>query len=326
MRTAEFLEAYPRDLTPSQIHHGVTIPEVQAAQLYSYAFGQLAFDALSNKREGLTERRAQLTAYEDQVDFAVIEDALVESPNGWDYRNEVNFYGLNFHMEKMWTPLVMGEWPKDADHKHSGNFSMNGLALEGLRYYIQRERFIAKHGIDTYDGADLSPIVRRNTGFMQEFDATIAVLNWAKKYSNLTVVPAPAQFEHNAQRANIDLLVVDFREERTVGVQVKTVADQKTRSRYDPDRVVIIDSSDLSNVRLVGGSKASHSALPRPWPGLIAASRVGAIQTRRNTDIAPQFIPYLLRKKMEAAVALGKYRIDYNEVSATIGKKILEKL
>lgn len=328
MKTAEFLNAYPRDLTEAQIHNGATIPEVQATQLYSYSLGHVLFDALSGSREGLPERMAQLTEYEEQVNFASIEVALLDNPDGWRYRNEVNFYGLNRHMQELWTPLTYGKWPND-EHKHAKHFSMNGLALESLAYYSLRENYVRKHGTEIlYAGDTIRRFMGRLTGVMQEFDGTIAVLEWAKSYPNITVVPAPAQFEHSTSNANVDLLVIDFANDRAAGIQIKTATDQETRERYDPERIVVIDNNDLGNVRMVRTQRGKSEEVPKPWPGIIAASRVGAIQTRenRNRDVSPEFLPYLRRKKMEAKIQLGQLRADYKGVAAAIGQRIMEKL
>jgi hypothetical protein len=192
------------------------------------------------------------------------------------------------------------------------------------------KKYTTDHGQRILEDPALRTVVSRLTGAMQEFDGMIATLNWAKKYPNLTVVPAPPQFEHSTggkgTNANADSLVIDFVNDRIVGVQVKTFADAKTRQRYDPDRIVVIDSEDLGNVHVIPDKKDKTKQVTKPWPGLIAAARVEAIPTKGKLAIDPIFIPYLLRKKMEARMQLGSARVDYNAASAAIGKKILEKL
>lgn len=327
MRTAEFLSAYPRNLTKSQIHQGAKLREVQAAQLYSYSFGHIVFDALQGQRDDLPERLAQLNQYESEIDFGELEGKLLEDTDkNWRWRNEVNFHGLNYHMEKMWEPLIHGEWTDERGHQYAKNFSMNGLALSALWYYTFREKYVREHGVDALQAEGIDKIVSRLTGAMQETDGTIATLQWSKKYPNITVIPAPAQFEHSTSNANADLLVIDFENDKMAGVQIKTAASRKTQQRYDSDRIAVISSEELGNVRVFPPKKGKQAAKPKPWPGIIAASRVHAINTRNNPDFDQRFIPYLLRRKMEAASQLGTLRVDYRDAAEAIGRKVLEKL
>ncbi|HSX36258.1 MAG TPA: hypothetical protein VLH84_04985 [Patescibacteria group bacterium] len=308
------------------------MPEVQAAQLYSYSYGHIVFDALLGRYEGLAARMEPLTEYEECVDFGDVELALIEAddPAAWSYRNEVNFHHLNHHMQKMWLPLITGGWEHPDGQRAAGHFSMNGLALEGLKYYVLVNDYTAHKTPEALEDPVVKGILSRFTGAMQEFDATIATLNWAKKYPNITVIPAPAQFEHSTggtgTNANADLLVIDFVNDRTVGVQIKTLATERERRRYDPDRIVVVDSADLGNVRVIPDKHDKTKQTTRPWPGLIAAARVDAIPTKGKLDIKPKYIPYLLAKKMQARMQLRGSRVDYNNASAVIGKKILEKL
>jgi hypothetical protein len=325
MKSEEFLSAYRRNLTLDEIHHGATTPEIQATQLYSYGYGQILYDALQGKHEGLPDRVQQLEEYEEQVDFGELETSMLDGYTDWKYRNEVNFIGLNKHLREMWKPLVHGRWLRHNEHFTDSQFCQISLALHGLLYYRYREKYLRDEGLEVFEDPAAKTVFSRLEGAMQEYDATIILMNWAKKYPNLTVVPAPAQFEHSTKQANADLIVVDTQEGRAVGVQVKTRSDPRDRERYDPERIVVIDSQDLGNVRVMAG-KGKKTETPRPWPGMIAASRVMGIKTQDTPNFDPTGIATVIRRKMEAKAMLGSLRIDYNEISRAIGERVLAKL
>ncbi|HSX30038.1 MAG TPA: hypothetical protein VLE73_05770 [Candidatus Saccharimonadales bacterium] len=328
MNIPEFLEVYPRDLTPAQVYNRSKDPQIQASQLYSYGYGQLLHDALHGKPDGLAERAAELNMYHEVVNFGELESKLLDG--AWHYRNEINFYGLNQHMYKMWRPLITGEW-KHNEHRTESSMTQADLALDGLSYYSMRERYLHDEGPEAFENESVRTLLCRLEGAMQETDATIALLNWAQKHDTITVVPAPAQFEHSTsgdKNANADLLVIDFTEQKMIGVQVKTTATERTRNRYDPDRIVIIDSEDLGNVRAWEG-KGARAKDHRPWPGIIAASRVMGIQTRNNPNYKRQGtdgMVTVIRRQMEAKAQLGNLRVDYSAVARAIGAKVMEKL
>lgn len=328
MRAAEYLEAYTRDLTLRQIHHGATNPAVQAAQLYSYGYGHILYDSLSGNLEGLADRATQLTDYEEQVDFGELELDMLMRGTDWNYRNEVNFLGLNHHMNDMWQPLVHGTWG-EGGHSNANRRTLNSLALEGLLYCRYREQYLQSQGNRAFQDVSSQLVFSRLEGAMQENDATIVVVKSVEDHPDLTVVPAPGQFEHSRRQANnADLIVVDTARNHVVGVQVKTRANEWTRSRYDPDRIVVIDSTDLGNVRLFSRTNNKNSEVPRPWPGIIAASRVLDIHTQDVPQLGRQGIGNIARNKMIAEQLLdnGNLRVDYQEASRTIGARILEKL
>jgi hypothetical protein len=331
MRSTDFLQAYPRDLTPDQVNRssGVVIPEVEMAQLYGYSFGHIAYDALAGNIAGLPERFAQLKAFESKVDFFQVEEAILHAPGGWDYRNEINFYGLNQSMGEMWEPLVNGQWRSEGARTHAVHSTMNGLAMTGLAYYSLRERFLRTFP-DPNDPMLIKelltlPFYRRLAGAVQEFDGTIVVLDWAKTQPGVTVVPAPPQFEHSTSGANADLLVVHTGEQRAVGVQVKTTVDERTHRKYDPERIVIVGTEDLGNVRVLAG-KGRQAEQRAPWPGVVAASRVEAMQTKVRPGTRPDRLQGMMDRKMFARDMLRGHKVDYREAARDIGARILAKL
>jgi hypothetical protein len=149
-----------------------------------------------------------------------------------------------------------------------------------------------------------------------------------RRHPNLTVVPAPMQFERSASGANADLLVVDVNDGRVVGVQTKTTTRQSTYQRYDSSRIVIVDGTkDLGTVRVVSIQKDSSTPQPKPWPGIIAASRVHALKLHGSArQVPPDYVRSMVAHKIRARAAVGDLRVDHRELSKEIEERILSKL
>lgn len=128
----------------------------------------------------------------------------------------------------------------------------------------------------------VQPLRQAITGNLAEADALITLLNVVKREAGLTVVPAPPQFEAYAGAANADLLVLDLVREQIIGVQVKSFEAYKSRDRYDPDRVILIDASldlfgTLSRRTRLGRSDSST----RSWPGQVTSHFLHGIRVPR---------------------------------------------
>ncbi len=328
MIASNFVQVYPRELTPGQIHHGVDIPVVRAAQEYSYGYGLVAHAALRDEHDQIPPLMLPLRTYEETVDFHSVEGALLEKPGGWDHRNEVNFPALNEHMGDMWDPLILGEWPKGIDRNRVIHIAMNSLAIEGLLYYTLREKFVRRVGTEALYEPYNEAFLSRYTGVLQEIDVAIVILDVIRKNPNLTVVPAPMQFERSKSGANADLLVVDLGEKQAMGVQTKTVTRRETREKYDQTRIALVDGTvDLGNVRVVRTKKGRSTEAPKPWPGIVAASRVDAIKLHgKNQYVPSRFSHQLLAKKMLAREMVGSLRVDHRDLSKMIAERIMSRL
>lgn len=327
MLAAEYLQAFPRNLTQQQIHRGVELPVVRAEQNYSYLCGQVLHDALSGNQDAIPRLMLAIQQHE-QTSFFDVEEQLLEDVSTWTaHRNEVNFHCLNEQMGDLWAPIILGDWPRGTDRTAKLDIAMNSLAMMGLGYYSIRSNFVKTHGTERLYEDDTGFLDSFN-GFMQEIDAAIVVASAIRRYPGLTVVPAPMQFESRSRGANANLIVMDCKERRAVGVQVTTSTRRSTVERYDPDRTVIVDGSvDLDNIRVVRVKSGTSKEAIKPWPGIVAASRINAIKLHGRHDRVPtQYAPRLIGLKFMARALVGSLRVEPNELAKRIGDRILAKL
>lgn len=325
MLAHEFVDVYQRD--PS-VYVDQSQPNIAEAQRKSLAFGRLLHDVLSDVEIVPTTIDEAFDGYDQWVDnFSELESATLRSPDGWQTRNELGFHGLNRHMLDMWSPLLTRSWESAAVRRESTNVAQNSLAFEGLDYYMNRENFIRDKGAAAFFDKDNEEWVGRFTGVLQEYDAAIVVLDVVHRNPNLTVVPAPRQFErHKNSRINADLIVADVAAKKAVGVQIKTTVSRATAGGIDSDRIVLIDgTNDLGNVRALRTRRESSNKQVKAWPGIISAKRVHEIPTTRQpyTDI---YGPMVLKRKFLAQQLVGQIRYDHQSVCRTIGDRILQKL
>lgn len=328
MINAEFIEVYSPDLTDRQIHQGVKIPEVRAAQRYSYEYGRLLYGVLAGDQQQVAEIIPIVADQErTQPDFNLQERTLIDTPGGWERRGEINFRFMNEHMGPLWAPLIGAKWRPDERNREM-HLTMNSLAMAGLEYFSIREQFVKIHGTEALFTPTNYEFNKRVTGVLQEVDIAILLLEYFRKHPNIAVIPAPMQFERANPQTNVDFLVIDTDQGKTVGVQAKTSVRQHTVDRYDPDRVVLVDGTvDLGNVRVMRTDRKKSATSPQPWPGIVAASRVDAIQTYgKNLQIPQFFLPRIQRAKFEARAQVGKLRVDTRELCVSIGERVLAKL
>jgi hypothetical protein len=327
MITSEFLQAYPRLLTPDQIHHGVEIPEVREAQAYSYNYGLVAQAALRDEREQIEPLMAEIAEFEATHDFHEIEMGLLDHPDGWENRNELNFFGLNDLMGDLWAPLITGSW-KGINRQRLLNVAMNSLALDGMSYFAIREQFVRRYGTEALYEPQNEPFLKRFIGAVQEIDTAIVVLDVVKNNPGITVVPAPMQFERSSSGANADLLVIDIDDDRMMGVQVKSTVRDETVAKYDAGRIAIIDGSiDLGNVKVVRTRKGKSTQQVKPWPGIVAASRVHNIQLHGKHQYVPtRYLGHLAGVKMFATQMVGSLGVDHRQLSAAVSERIMSRL
>lgn len=171
-------------------------------------------------------------------------------------------------------------------------------------------------------------VSRYVNGMVQEYDAAIILLEFARSHPNLTVVPAPFQSEHTNRRRNVDFVVVDVVGRQAVGAQVKTKARRETVRGADQQRVVFVDgTTDLGNVKVVRVDATSSRERVRPWPGIIAAKRVENMPSHGKSLTRAGVHPSSIQHPKEQAQELvGTIRVDYADLATKIGHRILAKL
>lgn len=343
MLATEFVEAYPRLLEPDEIHMGEHAPYILKAQQYSHAFGRSLHNYLSgrpqrkpevSKNGPIEEHVETLDDYEAWIDHDAPEmmASIQQAPLEIQARaiNEFNFHQLNKVMVRtMWPPIWKG-WDNKEKRQDTINITQDRLALQGVQYYKQRmdaiERAGGTHAL--YEG-DTKLIHQALTGVMQEIDAGIILLNFIHKYPNLTLVPAPLQFERSKKQTNVDYIAINVDDpKRAVGIQVKSHLRQEHVAVADPDRVVFIDGdTDLQNVRVVRRRKQSSNKSIAAWPGLVAMHRVQGLRSYgRVRNYVGDSKPLFKIRALATELTRDIQFVDYRAISQVIGARILAKM
>lgn len=329
MIASEFLEVYPRTMADEDVHHDTEVPIVRKVQRYSYAFGQIVHAAMLDEHELIPELLGPAQEFENGTSYPRIEREMMASENGWRHRNEVNFYCLNEHMTELWHPLTQGGW-FGGDRTDSLNATMNSLGLMGMNLFQVRANFIKQQGTEAlYDVSEENQeFVDRFTGALQEIDAAIIAISAIRRLPNLTVVPAPLQFERRrrtrGKNTNADLLVIDPVEKRMLGIQVKTRLTERTRSEYDTERIIFIDGdTDLGNIRDVRVKNGTSKKAIKPWPGIVATSQVHNIKMHGKHQHVPSSITrQIVSCKILARELIGPLKITPSKLSQPITERI----
>jgi len=327
-----FAAGYQPTLPPERIHRGSELFDITEAQDWSYNFGRLLHARLNDAEPDTLPDTAAFHVYRRWGNgFHDLEDRALSDPvNGIRVRNELNFHAMNRLMLGMWEPVANGYWTSEKSRLGWISQSQDMLAYEGVHHYIAREHFIRDAGSHALFEAGADETRRVMNGVSQEFDAAIILLDFMRRHRDITVVPAPLQFERsNNPRRNVDFIVHNFKEKRAVGVQVRTSVKQEDFANADPDRVVFVDGIvDLGNVRAVRTQKGRSHERVVPWAGIIAAKRMDTIKTHGKNTV-PQFIrssQHILQIKMEARRLVGSLTVDYRDISLRIGERIMNKL
>jgi len=341
MESQKFAEAYPYDLWPSEIRNGKHSRYTYEAQDYSYKWGRVLHAALGNAAlDTFVDVKDELGYYDwiqnglESVQHKVMEAPIDVARGGL---NQLNFHLLNDRMRWQWKPLRAKSWDSDAQRSQEISKAQHFLALDGLQTYIDRERFIQQHGGEhALFTPEYGELHEGYTGMIQEYDAAIILLDVVRKHRELCVVPAPAQFEHSSDRQrNVDFVVVDFVNERAVGIQVKSLVQKADVEQADAERVIFLDGNiDLNNIKVVKPLKNKKTEITTPWPGIIAAKRVDAIKSYgRQALYFPQthFLthnksPSLVQMKLAARKLVGNLKVDHQELATRIESRILHKL
>lgn len=344
MQAERFLEPYPDQMSPQDIHRGPHAGYIREAQDYSYKWGRVLHALLRDEdgdKSGLEEM--DLYAYNDWLhnDFDEFHSDLTDVSVDVRARalNETNFHYLNLCLWGMWSALAEKRWKSSAERAETLNGAEFGFAFRGLSLYAQREAFVQEAGgTHALFEPENKAIHDALTGMVQEYDAAIVLIDFIRRHQNLTLLPAPLQFERTHKPTNVDFVVVDFVEPRAVGVQVKSKLRQADVAVADPDRVVFIDGdADLGNVRVVRTQRARSTERVVAWPGIVAAKKMDRFkahgpETRQFStnpslnQLIAQAPHVLLRQKLLARKLVGNLKVYNDEVSSVIGERILQKL
>jgi hypothetical protein len=357
MLRTEFVSVYLRTqdgfnyLTAHEDQLGV----LDAGQLWGQRFGMVAHDHLSGKKYPEMTRNGQAPTWLSEYNAWSEQHTFVPGEH-YDTTDEAvdRLHRNNFHvhmgnMLDLWQPVFDGTWGNHP-RVETMRYTHDMLAIEGVTYFLQREKFIKDSGgshVLFDDAVDYRH--RQAVGFAQENDATLTLLHGmlhGDHYGkSTTVIPGPPQFEHHAQRYNADHLVIDTAAQRAVGTQSKSRVSQEKADAIDEERIVLIDGRiDLENDIAVRYRKASSHLKNTSWPGIIAAHKVLDLDLNlRSRDVTPllkraqalrkedpHIVGRTTRRLIElqdaARDALGGVRLDMDRISTRVNERVANKL
>lgn len=336
MEASQFASVYRSNLTEQTRQSGVLPELMNEAREWSYRFGQALHRHLLAPEEHQAEDAELMLPYSTWLNQAlpVVEQAAwaLNTPESLKAANELGFHRLNMGMRPMWLPVFNGGWNCDPSLRSlSIHNTQDLLALQGLRYYVTREKISGLQTDYVYFAEENGPLRNSYEGMLNELDAGIVLTEIVRKRPDLTVVPAPMQFERGFEgRYNVDFLVISERG-KAVGVQVKSKVKDEHRGRYDAERVVLLDANtELGNVRAKRTRTGSSAVRQVSWAGMICAQRVGAIPSHgervgllQNQGLDLRFIN---RQKMVAKTILRGVRPRWEEATAQAGPRILSRV
>lgn len=285
MNARDFAQAYKRDEVHDWTPQELEPPELARARAWSKKFGQLLFDRMACSEAAIDEREAWAGIYRymewARNDHPALTIALEQnlSPDALHLYNENNFHTLNGAMADMWRGIIYPAGFEDPFMKKNlTSMAQYNVAMNCLRFYRTREKFAAEKQRFSYFNDEMSEVRNTFEGAAAEMDAAIVLMEITKQYPHLTVVPAPAQFEHQCKRYNADFIM--YGQGQAVGVQVKTSVTDADVQAYDNKRIVLIDSKvDLGDSLVKRTSKNRYDPHVVTWAGLVCAQFMHAIPT-----------------------------------------------
>jgi hypothetical protein len=297
MKAAEFATAYYRNVPESNLQSDNAEIDLSSSRQWSLRFGEMLHDTLEGQHPSSAEFSDTINGYNswyighfDRL-AAAADNSGTEA--GYSAANELNFHALNISMLSNWGALLIDGEPEWREARSGAiRLQQDILAARGLSYYVQREAAAgAGNNYQYFDEAN-----KRGRGSFEgranEFDAAIVLLEVMQRRKDLTVLPAPLQFEkfshHTSSetRANIDFIVLRD-DEQVAGIQVKGRVHADDFKKYDSNRVILVDAgNDLGNERSVKTGPRSRDIRLASWGGLICAQRVTRIKTVGKNSLA----------------------------------------
>lgn len=334
MKSAEFVTAYPIDLSLNEIH-GDQPALIHPAQELSYGFGRLLHRSLMHgdalhpdilADPSMPTGKEGMRLYKSWSEG--VEELGLEALKLEEYRafTELNFHRMNGYMLGMWEPIIDGKWSSEGNRQHRIRASQQAIALAGFSHYSTRQEFVDESGSHIlHEDSIVKTLFDRVGGIVQEMDAAVVLLEVVKQNPNLTIVPAPLNFERTRNKSvNVDHVVVDVANNSAVGVQVKTAVRRGDFNNADHERVVFVDgTTDLDNVMAQRTRRNSSSETVKPYAGIISAKLV----SQMKVDLKKSHGWRNTRKTSQRSKELvGDVRLDYQTIVEEIGSRILAKL
>ena len=341
MNSADFASVYRRSIPEAEQEYGPAVEGLASVRFWDNAYGEVLHDRLTSGERVNVDRYDNLS----YPDFCV--SALTNLPGTIDraaipYEQKQRLLGeLSFHihnnaMHPMWFPLLEGNtaFANEQDRLRLISYSQGMIALQGLSYFVQRERLAGKQTLFSYFNTEHEYQRKFTEGLTNELDAGLVLMQVVKSMPDLTVVPGPKQFECDGTR-NVpyaaDFVVVSSTN-KAVGVQVKSfISDHEQADKYDKSRLIMIDGRmDLGNARVMRTQQESTRVKNVSWGGLLCA-QFATKMSFSGKDTLGKYISDSTRKKvlqlqMQAKPAIAGMHNDFQLATANIRERIVGAL
>jgi len=335
MNSAAFVAAYPFN-APRATMEGQPLPELMRdSRALAQRFGQVLHTYLLHPGKPVSEIPGVVTDYVDWLNTGFIpllsKLNATDSPEGNHALNELNFHSLNMCMGLMWLPMHEGNWTLNPKERCVAiSHTQDILAIRGLNAYWQREQISGIKQDYAYFSDKNNERRATFEGVLNEFDAAIVLLEVIKRRPDLTVLPAPLQFEKSRHKTAVDFVVVSIAGQ-AIGVQMKSLLLSGTKDTYDSDRVVCLDAKiDFGNVLARRTTPGKSHVKQVGWAGIICAQRVKQINTigehQHLLKLEKLDVKTVNRNKFVACQLLKNIRPNMPEIVGRVSDRILSKV
>ncbi|HWB38763.1 MAG TPA: hypothetical protein VG604_00800 [Candidatus Saccharimonadales bacterium] len=296
---------------------------------WSNQFGHLLHDMMTGD-DGVD---LDLVAYQQwgKTEFDPIwRDELlrvVQQGQRFEPTQHERFHILNLGMVGEWAGHAYTTEGQDRHYRITSMQSALGitaLAISSLQERHFRQSADQPHKVELEERSKM-------VGILNEFDTALALLEVQRRNPEVTfVLPAPPAFEAaKDDQHNADFIVAS--DEHVFGVQVKSSNSRKAIGKYDPSRIVIVDTDiDFDNVRI--DKRSSDKPRHRPeilsWGGTLCADYVARMRGPNHPALMEMEVdPGLaLRMKFVAKQLLVGSKPNLNRIVTRLEDRILPRL
>lgn len=341
MKAAEFVAGYEREALPSTM--GPAYDAVMAEpREWSCFLGKTLHMVMTEDdavREYCTQGR--WNGYRNWLDGGGIHQTasammMLDDEQRARASNEFNVHRLHYAMTAMWAPILAeGGWGRRPNMRRTLiDDAQTRLAAFGVEQYVERQAYIKQLGGTEalYGKQNMAnrPLYKAFVGCLQEFDAAVVLLDVMRQHEDITVIPAPMQFEASGNKGrNADFLAVHSERDTMIGIQVKSRLQPRHVQEADKERIIFIDGdTDLGNVRRVRFIEGKTSERVVTWPGIISAKYMSRVRLhgKRRVRAAGHQSPLALRFKLMAHEHVGDITVNYRDLSNKIGERVMDRL
>lgn len=340
MISSEFVAPYDRSVPEHELFHGPLKddPAMITSRYWANAYGEVLHDYLTTGQpvDISNHRGAYLGFLFENLPYLHEKVREIEDPKSYNWTaSELSFHMMNGPFFRMWGPLIdNGKWFSERGNTRLDaiHVTQDFVALAGIQAYILREKSgTGKRHDYSYFSTENRDAKARFEGVGNELDAGLVLLEAIKPHDDLTVVPAPYQFERQSTQPqyNADFIVASSNG-NAIGVQVKSsVMDETKVAHYDKERIVIIDASaDLGNYRIMRTQQESTKLKRVGWATLLSAQYALKIKTHgpKTGHFESQDLRSVHALKYEARGMIDSTHSQFASATKIVRDKVLSRL